>query len=67
MKQYGFAIESWDWKRKQDVWQWLAENFGECGTGGPNCDKRWGEDFDYGLQNLYMDEDVYVMYCLRWV
>lgn len=38
---------------------WLVENFGVHGG-------RWFEDPDYGLDNLVMDEDVYIMYLLRW-
>ena len=64
--QHGIAIEKWDWQHKSAVRRWLLDNFGDGGNGGSNCDMRWGEEFDYGLENLYMDEDVYVMYCLRW-
>jgi hypothetical protein len=66
MKKYGLVVEHWDWKYKTDVRLWLQENFGPGGVGGPNCNKRWGEEYDYGLENLYMDEDIFVMYNLRW-
>jgi hypothetical protein len=59
MKQYGIAIENWHWNRKHLVRMWLVENFGVSGG-------RWGEQPDYGLENLWMDEDVYIMYQLRW-
>ena len=60
MKQRGLAIENWPATRKIDVWCWLKENFGPEG-------KRWGTEYDYGLDNLWMDEDVYMLYCLRWL
>ena len=59
MRRYGLAIERWDWKIKSEVKKWLVENFGVVGS-------RWGEDYDYGLENLWMDEDVYILYVLRW-
>lgn len=59
MKQYGLAIERWSWQHKREVKMWLVENFGVNGG-------RWGEQPDYGLENLYMDEDVYLLYCLKW-
>lgn len=59
MKQHGLAIENWPATRKIDVWVWLKENFGEEGT-------RWGTVYDYGLDNIWMNEDVYILYCLRW-
>ena len=64
--QRGIAIENWPWQRQADVRNWLGKHFGPGGWGEKNCDKRWGEQDDYGLQNLYMDEDVYILYCLRW-
>ena len=60
MKQHGLAIEHWPWERKHNVKMWLVENFGVNGG-------RWGEQADYGLENLYMDEDVYMLFCLRWL
>lgn len=64
MKQYGIAIETWPALRKVDVRQWLLENFGpeDC----PQSRGRWGTQYDYGLDNLYMDEDVYTWYKMRW-
>ena len=38
---------------------WLVENFGVNGD-------RWGEQYDYGLENLWMNEDVYTWYMLKW-
>lgn len=60
MKQYGLAIERWDGVRRHDVFGWLESNFGPEGD-------RWGQEFDYGLENVWMNEDVYILYCLRWV
>jgi hypothetical protein len=59
MKQYGLAIESWGHPRKLTVTKWLEANFGPEG-------ERWGTQYDYGLDNLYMDEDVYLIYLLKW-
>lgn len=67
MKQYGLAIESWHPTHKYEVIMWLRHNFGPGGNGGKDCTRCWGEEFDYGLENLYMDEDVYIMYKLRWL
>jgi len=60
MNQYGLAIEGWDGVRRYDVFGWLEQHFGPEG-------QRWGQQWDYGLENLWMNEDVYVMYKLRWV
>jgi len=62
MKQYGVAIERWGWKHRQDVIEWLETNYGERSP----TNKHWGIDQDYDLLNLYMDEDIYLMYSLRW-
>lgn len=59
MKQHGIVIENWSWIHKTEVRLWLVDNFGVC-------DGRWGEQYDYGLENLWMDEDVYFLYKLRW-
>lgn len=59
MKQHGIVIERWPWKHKAEVRLWLVMNFGAHGH-------RWGEEYDYGQENLWMDEDVYIMYRLRW-
>ena len=60
MKQRGMAIEHWPWPKKHAVRMWLVENFGVNGG-------RRGEQDDYGLENLWMDEDVYLMYTLKWL
>ena len=65
--QHGIATERWSMPHYIEVRNWLVDNFGPGGTGGPNCGQRWGEQYDYGLQNFYMDEDVYILYLLRWV
>jgi hypothetical protein len=65
MKQYGIAIENWPASRKVDVRKWLLENFGD--EDAPNNRGRWGCQYDYGLDNLYMDEDVYILYKLKWL
>jgi hypothetical protein len=59
MKQYGIAIENWPAVRKSEVRHWLGLNFGPEG-------RRWGTAYDYGLDNIYMDEDIYTWYMLRW-
>jgi hypothetical protein len=59
MNQYRLAIERWDWERKRDVRQWLETNFGPIHA-------QWDEEYDYGLENLCMNEDVYTLYLLRW-
>lgn len=59
MNQHGIVTERWHWSRKYDVKMWLVDNFGVNGD-------RWGEEHDYGLENLWMNEDVYMMYLLRW-
>jgi hypothetical protein len=64
MKQYGLAIENWSASRKVDVRKWLLENFGP--EDEPKERGRWGCEYDYGLDNLYMDEDVYIVYKLKW-
>ena len=64
VKQYGIAIENWPASRKVDVRKWLLENFGD--EDEPNKPGRWGCQYDYGLDNLYMDEDVYILYKLKW-
>lgn len=64
MKQYAIAMENWHWRHRSNVVEWLRENYGEGGNGIDG--KRWGEHNDYGLENLYMNEDVYIMYLLKW-
>ena len=59
MKDYGIVTDYWKWEHKREVKMWLVENFGVNGY-------RWGEEYDYGLENLWMNEDVYIMYKLRW-
>ena len=49
MKQHGLVTQLWNWKHKREVKMWLVENFGVNGG-------RWGEELDYGLENLWMDE-----------
>jgi len=64
IKQYGIAIENWPAIRKVDVKWWLLVNFGP--EDSPMERGRWGCQYDYGLDNLYMDEDVYILYKLKW-
>jgi hypothetical protein len=59
VKQYGIVTERWHWERKREVKMWLVEHFGVNGD-------RWGEQYDYGLENLWMNEDVYTWYMLKW-
>ena len=58
-QEHGVAIERWGWQRRQMVRSWLEENFGPHGD-------LWYEEQDYDLETLVMDEQVYVMYMLRW-
>jgi hypothetical protein len=58
MKRYHVEIDGWTWERKEKVRTWLKETFGST--------NRWGEYFDYGLEDIWMDEDVFMMYRLRW-
>lgn len=60
MKRYGIAIEGWDWDRKSKVRMWLVEHAGVHGD-------KWGENQDYNLETLWMDEDIYVIYKLKWL
>jgi hypothetical protein len=57
--QKGIVTERWTWQRRHEVRMWLVNNFGTHGD-------RWGEQLDYGLENLYMDVDVYNWYILTW-
>lgn len=59
MNQYRVAIEHWDWSHRRKVRKWLTENFGD------NSD-RWFEETDFNFENLVMDEDVYLIYKLKW-
>lgn len=51
--------EFWSWNRKLEIKLWLVKNFGVNGD-------RWGQLLDHGLDNFWMDEDVYTLYLLRW-
>lgn len=53
------AVERWPWSRVQEVKLWLVENFGVNGG-------RWGDDQDYDLENIWMDEDVYTWFMLKF-
>lgn len=59
MKKHYIAIDDWNGVRRYDVFGWLEENYGPIGI-------RWNEHHDYGFINLEMNEDVYIMYTLRW-
>lgn len=61
IKIYHRAVETerWDYHRLKNVKIWLEENFGEIGD-------RWDEERDYDLTAILMDEDIYIMYILRW-
>lgn len=64
MKQHGVAIERWDFQHRVNVVRWLKEHYGEASNG--QIRGRWRQEFDYGFEDLIMDEDVYVMYLLKW-
>lgn len=51
--------EFWNWNRKLEIKLWLVKNFGVNGG-------RWGQLLDDGLDNFWMDDDVYTLYLLRW-
>ena len=51
--------EFWSWNRKLEIKLWLVKNFGVNGG-------RWSQLTDDGLDNLWMDDDVYTLYLLRW-
>lgn len=51
--------EFWSWNRKLEIKLWLVKNFGVNGG-------RWGQLLDDGLDNFWMDDDVYTLYLLRW-
>lgn len=51
--------EFWNWNRKLEIKLWLVKNFGVNGG-------RWGQLTDDGLDNFWMDDDVYTLYLLRW-
>ena len=48
-----------NWNRKMEIKLWLVKNFGVNGG-------RWGQLTDDGLDNFWMDDDVYTLYLLRW-
>jgi hypothetical protein len=56
---HGFIIDGWDGVRRYDIFNWIEANYGPEGD-------RWGHSFIYGIENLWMKEDVYIMYLLRW-
>ena len=56
---HGVSTDTWAISREVEVRLWLVENFGVNG-------ERWKHEFDYGLESLEMDEDVYMAYLLRW-
>ena len=59
MIKRGVAIEQWDGVRRYDVLNWLEQKFGLEGD-------RWGREFDFDLEDLWMNEDVFIWYLLRW-
>jgi hypothetical protein len=56
---HGVSTDNWSMQHEVKVRVWLAETFGANGD-------RWKHAFDYGLESLEMDEDVYMAYLLRW-
>jgi hypothetical protein len=56
---HGVSTDHWSSQHEVKVRVWLAENFGVNGD-------RWKHEFDFGLESLGMDEDVYMAYLLRW-
>jgi hypothetical protein len=59
MIRYSILIDNWSWDHIKSVKMWLAEQFGDSND-------RWRETYDYGLLYLWMDEDIYLWYKLKW-
>jgi hypothetical protein len=57
MKKYVIAVERWADRDK--FVKWLEDNYGPEHI-------RWGVEQDFNLENLWMDEDIYVLYKLKW-
>lgn len=56
---HGVSTDHWTIRHEIEVRVWLAETFGVNGG-------RWAHEFDFGLESIGMDEDVYNWYLLKW-
>ncbi len=59
MVRYSVDYGKWDYRHFNRVCNWLTENFGRI-------EDRWNTYVDYYEQCITMDEDVYMMYLLKW-
>jgi hypothetical protein len=59
MIRYSVEYGKWDPYHYYKVCNWLTENFGRI-------EDRWDTYVDYYEQCITMDEDVYMMYLLKW-
>lgn len=57
----GIAIERWSSSREDKIKVWLRQTF------GPSTRKTWYEEQDYDLVNLIMNDEIYIMYKLKWL
>ena len=60
MGMKGIAIERWPSDRTAPIRKWLLENM------GPESATTWYVEYDYDLFTLVMNEEIYVIYKLRW-
>lgn len=60
MTQIAVAMETWHYKKKQDVEDWLRQ------TCGPASRDTWRIVHEYGLTDLVMSTEVYTLFTLKW-
>jgi hypothetical protein len=58
MFHIGVAIEKWDSQRRNTVLLWLNSNFSEF--------KDYKYIIDYDLETIYMTEEVYILFSLKF-
>ena len=56
----GVAIERWTSDRRVGVINWLTATF------GPPTPLVWEVDYDYDLESLVMNEEIYLLYLILW-
>jgi len=56
----GIAWERVSWHKKHAVETWLAETF------GPPTPTTWYLHWDHDLQDLNLNEEIAVLYYLKW-
>lgn len=64
MKYIAVACEGREYDHKKEVLQWLSETFQRVDEDGKSL---WYRDYQPMTEDLCMREDVYQVYCLRWV